>query len=535
MRFLFQVNSARICNLKVVLLFLFLIYRHLNAQDFSVLLNLPGDNAHNKVCMLRDSTFVSLSYSFYKSKLTGNNDSLVNIIARHNKSGDMMYFSSFISPVGFLLNPTGMILIKDKIVIGGYLDNSDTIFAFLMRLNNCFDLEKFTVFRHERLNSTPIIYSMQNFSDSELLVNGPYFIEAKDTVYSTLFLMDMDFNIKWHNSNMGYYNDIEVTKKNIHLWGHGNYLKSDSSGDMQLKLHQTILDFNGKTLHEKIRDEHVDDAYSGGGNIVVAKNSAFLISTEFRKTDGTLFNGLDKISINGDILKSVQLNDISKKESASGISRINDNRYIVIGVEEIDNDNSNFMAYIVDSNLTVIRKRSILNTFPEGYIYSLVVGNEILLYGDVLDKKVSNEEKGLFYKIDTFLNVVHKPKQLKYDSLCISPISDNTIKIENIDTVWLDDLNLRRKVNYPSRITSIILNQFLSIFPNPSSGSFIINFDKSKSGSVKVVNLLGESLFYQVFKDKNQILINLDDCIKGLVFIEVKYPDLIVIEKLVIE
>ena len=510
----------------------------LKSQDYNVPFSISGISNHSQIKQLNDSSLISLTSVFYLNNVTNNYDSLEWLIVRYNAKGEMMYYTKFFLPSIFTFSPMEITVSGNKFFLAGYFvnDNTQENTAFLLRFNECLEVEKNKCYKYKN-ESNAYFNGLFSFSDTSILVTGNYFINS-DTMFLTVFSMNHDFEVKWQTTIMGNQSDIVVTDKNIHLWGDGYYPASYNKDFFELKLNHIILNTEGKVQSQFVQNEHIDGANSQGWRIVKPINSKFLIGNEGTKSSGASFNGLKKIKMDGTITKSVQLNDFNNEESCGGLCRINDNRYLAIGLLFIDNQNTICMAYLVDSNLNLIRKKRIL---PNLNLVSLCTrfgplpfSDGALLSGQVADNSPGAIPYALIYKIDTFLNVMQKPSLAGYtDSLCKSPLSGQICVLPKADTVWLDDLNLRHNIKL--EIDEPVSEKYnIRIFPNPSDGTFKIKFDKTENGSVCIYNNIGQLVIYKKIIDLDEVDLQILDNVSSFYYVEIKTQEYTVIKKLTV-
>ena len=89
--------------------------------------------------------------------------------------------------------------------------------------------------------------------------------------------------------------------------------------------------------------------------------------------------------------------------------------------------------------------------------------------------------------------------------------------------------------------TTVGLNEITSkhlflIFPNPSSGNFIISFERTiMKGSVEILNILGEKVFAENIFNESKKGINLKNILTGIYFVKVFDGEEYYCKKVIIE
>ncbi|MDI1233118.1 MAG: T9SS type A sorting domain-containing protein [bacterium] len=526
--------------LKVIYFILFSVLAFVaRAQDFNITAHFQGASDQPLVGRLSDSSLVCLTFTQY---LTSSNvyDSLECVISRLNARGQLLYYSKMLLPSNMELLINDMTVSGDRIFLAGFIRNkvTDKFSAFIMRLNECLEVEKYNIYNLKN-GGNPYFNKLFAFSDSAILVLGNYFIQS-DTTFLTVFKMDHDFGVKWFTSLMGFSSDVAVANNHIHLWGYGYYPEKINSAIAELKLNYAILDFSGKVKSQYVKNEHEDFFISIGKSIVASANSAFLLANEGLTESGSSINILKKIRTDGTVLKTVQLNDNNIEEGCGSICRINDNRYIVIGVKQLDFEHIWEKVYLVDSNLNVIRKKQLLPNYPLvelcGVRQPIPFHNGSLLYGRTQTKTTGVIYKGTLYKIDTFLNVMPLPSLIGYsDSLCPHPpVSGSVWVLPIADTIWLDDLALRNniKLRIESKVNE---NENIIIFPNPSKGLFTLTFSQPLTGSLRLYNAVGQVVYSTSFNTQNQLEVLLENQVAGVYYAQVQTTSRTIFKKIIFE
>ncbi len=109
----------------------------------------------------------------------------------------------------------------------------------------------------------------------------------------------------------------------------------------------------------------------------------------------------------------------------------------------------------------------------------------------------------------------------------VDPVA-NEIEIENNNSCL--EMNVESLVN---------VNDFaaaqLSIFPNPTSGYFIIKNESNKTGELIIYNSLGQTIQSVDLSNQSQQDFNLSEFPKGVYFLKVKIESVSYLEKIVIE
>ncbi|MES2619144.1 MAG: T9SS type A sorting domain-containing protein [Bacteroidota bacterium] len=502
-------------------------------QDFNVKLNHRGNNNHSALTILEDSSFISLTPVSYYNTNTLSYDTTRTLIVRHSKDGTIMYYKSIKSPPDYSISILNLCTSGNKIFLSGRIDFTDSAYGFLMRLDECLSVEKITIFRF-KIPQYQCFTSIVSFSDSEVLASGPYFINS-DSLYRTMFLMDHNFKPKWHRTFLADGGETLVTDSSIYLWGFGYYPRESDLNVVELKFNFTKLNKKGKILKMITENEHVEELYSQGWKIIKPANARFLIGSYSQITSKST-NELIKIKPDGTWLKKIRLNKIGDDEFPGGLTCINENRFIAIGLRKINFDTTICNAYLVDSSLNIIRQKRILPTETWIALYnSLPQGlrNEALLYGEYFNKGTSLYPKALIIKLDTFLNMAKLPNTSNYtDSLCLSPIIEELF-IPTADTVWLEDLKLRDNIFLGIQHAQLLSTK-VGLYPNPNSGVLNISFEDPVTGQVIVTNSLGQQLIVKAIIESDFTQIILPDTVSGVVFVTIKTQRGVVVRKVMV-
>ncbi len=507
---------------KTFLLFLIFYPATLWSQDFSVPFNKSGLHNYHRVKMLSDSSLISIIPVNLLSKKTNQYDSFVQLIVRQNKRGEVLYYSSLtqndLSNNYIFLD---MDVIKDEIFICGYqyYGKGDTgdILGVIIRFNKCLEVEKFVLFKNRNWTSN-YFSSIKFIGDSSLLVQCSSMIQS-DSLYATALLIDTKLRIINNASFIGDDADIEITNKNIHLWGDAYYPRPSNPNVSDRKLNHVILDFKGNIIYQNIENKDNEGKYGAGSRIISSRNSDFLIACIGLKPPAIYFNGLRKMDIYGKLLQTVILNESKDEEVATAICQVNNDRFIIISITAIDFDYRNCTLYLIDSNLNVIRKKRILSNYNYvDFLNCIGYDDGALLYGQFIEK-LDDNPRAILYKVDTFFNVVRLPNVIGYnDSLCLNPISGQEMLFPDPDTVWVESLNLRKNLYVQTGINNFFIGN-LDIFPNPNSGQFTASFNTPLSGNYYIYDNTGKIVLENEFKDLEELKFNLDYHKNGLYYL----------------
>lgn len=146
-------------------------------------------------------------------------------------------------------------------------------------------------------------------------------------------------------------------------------------------------------------------------------------------------------------------------------------------------------------------------------------GNRIMVSGDI--RKIANTtRKATILVVDTNFNIVKKPSIAGFtDSLCANGFT-GALQLINPDTIYLDDLNLRKNL-YLSINKQEMKENTVNVFPNPNNGKFNIQFNAPISGSISFYDINGKKLMNQTIDNSDFVFIELEENIKGMVFIEI--------------
>ena len=122
---------------------------------------------------------------------------------------------------------------------------------------------------------------------------------------------------------------------------------------------------------------------------------------------------------------------------------------------------------------------------------------------------------------DNFIVInVDQYKNISYDLICLNE--------EELDC--LGDLE-----DYEISLISNISTEDISLYPNPASDVFSIDFGNNTSDKeIFVCNLNGEIIYNGIYSSEDIISINTNSFASGVYFVEIKYQDKIEVKKLII-
>ena len=507
-------------RLSIILTFVFFSSK-LIGQNFLQELKLRGQNQHGVVKMMPDSSFISVTYVDYYNYNLNAFDTTCTLIIRYNKRGDILYYKTLPDSKTYSYVVRDILVQQDKIFLSGSLDYADSSYAFLMRLNNCIEVEKFSIFRF-RGRTSIYFENFATYSDSQLLVTGIHFIQG-DSSFITLFLMDKEFNLKWNTSYIGFQSEIEVVNYGIHLWGAGFYPLTYDSTLSEIKSNHLFVNRKGKVVYENVNHLHEDGVVSVNRKLQASEKESFLMGS-YADIQGKNTNELIKMNLDGIVVKRTQLNNPNESEYPTALTRISDNRFVAIGVIRVNFDTMICNAYLVDSNLNILRKKRLVPSQSwmelNGSIKNGIRSNA-LLYGVCFDANSPKMAKGIMLELDTFLNLVQLPSIKGFtDSLCFAGKTD-LLMLPSADTVWVEDLKLRDRL-FLSTHNEAYNNALVELYPNPNNGKFMVHLNQATSGHVLIYNILGQLILEQEFKSSDSINIQLQDVANGLYFVAIK-------------
>lgn len=486
-----------------------------SAEDFRGILPYPGPSNHADMVVLKDSSIVTITSHNYFKAGTGGYDSAQLLLMRHSKNGELLYQKSFPDTVMV----TDIQYCDNKIYLCGYITTQNQTFGFLSRLNICLDIEQHKLFRHNKRNDNHHYFnSIHKYSDSELLVNAVKIIPS-DTGYNTTFMVDKDLNIKWHQTFIGGgTNFIDYMNEDIILWGTGYFPKSDNKQIFEAKRNMVIINHKGQITQQHIKDEHTDNAISFGWGVATEPSQGYCIVSESNLISNQLGGKLLKIKTNGDIMieKNIFQN---KNENCQLIRKININRYFVISNTQINIDSTVTNAYIIDTNLNVLKKKTLLTEYSylsiscgESYKSGLLLGGSF--------RNAHDAGNAILYLIDTTLNALPKPTiNLQKDSLCTNQ-PNGSFTFPEPELIDLSQLDLRKKLFHQSTISELNFNS-IHLYPNPFNTSFSIKLDNELEVNVRIVTLCGEIIHHQFYSDLKTIDIDCNDFPSGTYFVQI--------------
>ena len=509
-------------SIRVFILFLTLFPSPIWAQDFSVPFNKEGLHDYHRVKILRDSSYVSIIPVNLRSKKTNQYDSFVALIIRQNKRGEVMYYSNVIyNDSSYTYSFLDLEVVQNKIFLCGYKDfgNTGDILGIVLKLNECFEVEKYILFKNINWTSHTL-NSIKKINDNFLILQG-YRMMQSDTIYTTALFIDSNLQIIHHASFLGDNGDVAITEKQIHLWGDAYYPRPSDPNVSDRKLNHVIFNFKGQIIYQNIENKGIENEYSAGSRIISSNDKSFLISCVGLKPPSIYFNGLRKMDVNGNVIKTVTLSETKEEEVATAICQVNNNRFIVVSIVGIDFDYRNCNLYLIDSNLNVIRKKRILPNYNYVDFLNCIGYNDgVLLYGQFLEK-LDDNPKAILYKVDTFFNVTQLPNMSGYiDSLCLNSSSGQQMFFPSPDTVWVESLNLRKNLYNQTGLNDILIEN-LNIYPNPSSGNFKVSMKIPLSGKYSIYEVTGKIIKQGEFVDLDELNIKLDQPMAGVYYLKI--------------
>ncbi len=175
---------------------------------------------------------------------------------------------------------------------------------------------------------------------------------------------------------------------------------------------------------------------------------------------------------------------------------------------------------MVDSNLNIIRKKTILTKYPNAALYNCIGYNDgALLYGSL--GFVTSPPQATLVRIDTFLNIMKKPSVTIYtDSLCGSYPMPEALQFPTPDTIAFEDLNLRQNI-FVGLQSIKALSVGYQVYPNPSNGYCKIQFNNHQTGEVLAYNNLGQLVYQTKFINCNILNLDLPSYINGLIYLHI--------------
>ena len=463
------------------------------AQEFKTIVSYSNAGSDfYSIAYLPDSSFITLHNKYYLSQVSGAFDSVVSMLARHKPNGDLIYKRSLPKALDFYyFNVNCLSSFNNKLYVGARISDSSGNMsrAVLIKLDYCLNIEKFVQF-HPGFNRASEIKGIYMYSDSEVLINGANLIDS-DTLYKSLILLDSNFNIKWTSTYMGDNDEIVFQNGEIHIWGNGYFPSMRDNSQVERKLYYYKFNNKGLPTYRFVEFEHLDFKYGGGSKITGIKGSNSLIGAVFSNDQGEIINRVTKINGDGSFAKSVNLSPNLKNEYATGLCQMSYNRFLIITSHSIDFYHEPAYGYLIDSNLNVIKKKRLLPEWDIAFLMNPVCKNGFAyFYGYVSD---SGTNSSAFYgAIDSNLNFIQKPSVVNFiDNLCQTPNYDDVIPINNRDTIWINDLNLRRNMKAVG-VVKTKRNFHFVLFPNPTSA--FLNIESEIDTEFEISDMLGQIL-----------------------------------------
>jgi hypothetical protein len=183
----------------------------------------------------------------------------------------------------------------------------------------------------------------------------------------------------------------------------------------------------------------------------------------------------------------------------------------------ITNNNGNFSwpFYTIENNLNPVNAYVLMrDDYSNGNWQAInsVAGTQ----QTISDPAYNTWKNTASYRIQTLWNITCAPSRINPQAMASYSSSRSNISSLVLAT------------------DEISLNDFISIYPNPSTGEFTVYSSlPSETYDLKITNALGESVFQKTVSAKKET-VNLDAA-KGVYFLQVKTPSGIAIKKLIKE
>ncbi len=108
-----------------------------------------------------------------------------------------------------------------------------------------------------------------------------------------------------------------------------------------------------------------------------------------------------------------------------------------------------------------------------------------------------------------------------YPDSAIIVISSSDSVPQNFSTIYIDKLEFIGTVQGIDHLSSP--SDYFSIYPNPASDNITIGLnDELKKGEIKIINLLGETVFSQYISKTKTVTLNVEELTAGIYFIQLK-------------
>ncbi len=523
-------------NKITIIIFLVFLNLNLHAQDFIVPLIKGASTNHSFVKLLSDSSIISVTPISYFNPRTQLNDSNEALLMRHKKNGELLYYKRLSSYEELKFTPLAFNIIDDIIYVAGNISTMDdeNKYNFVLELNTCFDVIGFHFLGYVNNQNQSFIQSFSKLNDSTLITICSQSLNG-DSVYSTVIASTFKFKPLWNVTYLGYKTEIALTQDKIHLWGCGYYPEQSNPVVAELKLNYVVLNNGGKVILQKTEHEYEDGYISSGNKICKASNDKFLIANK-TTFEGNYTNEIVKLAPNGNTIKKITLSKINTSEFPMGLCRVNDNCFMAFGglIKNNDVNIVECIGYVLDSNLNLIRQKSILPKYPTANLENCIGYNDgALLYGSL--GFVTSPPQATLVKIDTFLNIVKKPSVALYtDSLCSSYPLPEALQFPTPDTIAFEDLNLRDHLFVGVQHLNKNNLPFI-VYPNPSNGNCKLQLNTAQSGEIMAYNNLGQLVYQTKFKNSDFVSLNFPTTISGMVYLQIKLREATFSKTLIIQ
>ncbi len=279
-------------------------------------------------------------------------------------------------------------------------------------------------------------------------------------------------------------------------------------------------------LNWYINENDFDEIYSGEELITepIFNDTSFFVS---ELSDTSCYStGLNFFPINGSTSSnySYLLFDVYQKMTLKSVdvkATGNQDRIIVI----LDSSNQVIFEKIFNNFNTGINTLELNTTlFPgNNYKIGLSPNSPVNLFRANSGANFPYEIPGLISITKSVINPINTSTQQYYyffnwqvcDALCESKRTE--VKIYTDDCENIQDL------------------QDIVVFPNPNSGIFTVRVPKNKSGTLKVVNMLGQTVYENSFSAiVERVFVNIPSLSKGLYNLSVVINDKMVVKKFTI-
>lgn len=257
------------------------------------------------------------------------------------------------------------------------------------------------------------------------------------------------------------------------------------------------------------------DGYFPSGGLFKASNNMFYGTTAQGGTnnDGVIF---EYDLLNNLYLKKVDFDSSSTGKNPTGrlTEAINGKLYGVTNLGGQDNEGVLFEYNTVLNTLSGLYDFGFIDYGVDGMLLNASNGK---LYGQTTSG-IFNQ--GTVYEFDVFTNTYSTKSEMG--------------TISGLDaSVYDDPALIEVRIDYPTFTKKEVAQDFIEIYPNPTSGKFNIKIEKKyNNAKIELFNIAGKLIYTEKIKDKHFVEFNFE-LESGVYFIELTIDDVKTVSKLI--